>query len=107
LLILLGGRSPTHQLTATRQGSGIPGADSEMRLAEDGGHANAARVMASPIAWRRSSRCATQSCVEIADLPDGGVAVRDSKSPDSTPILVFAADEWNAFISGAKAGEFG
>jgi hypothetical protein len=80
-----------------------------MRLAAEGAHAahgSAARVMASPIAWRRSSSCATQSCVEIADLPDGGVAVRDSKS-DSTPILVFAADEWSSFISGVKAGEFG
>src|SRR5580692_1284434 len=78
-----------------------------MRLAAEGGHAahgSAARVMASPIAWRRSSWCATQSYVEISDLPDGSVAVWDSKSPDSTPILVFAPDEWNAFISGLKSG---
>jgi hypothetical protein len=40
-------------------------------------------------------------------MPDGGVAVRDGKSPDVTPVLMFSADEWTAFISGVKAGEFG
>jgi hypothetical protein len=63
--------------------------------------------MTAPIAFRRSSWCSSQSCVEVADLPDGGVAIRDGKSPDTTPILLFTADEWTAFISGVKAGEFG
>lgn len=81
-----------------------------MRLAEDGGHkahGSAAHEMTAPIAFRRSSWCSSQSCVEVADLPDGGVAIRDGKSPDTTPILLFTADEWTAFISGVKAGEFG
>ncbi len=34
------------------------------------------------------------------------VAIRDSKDPDG-PALVFTADEWRAFVSGARAGEFG
>jgi Domain of unknown function (DUF397) len=62
---------------------------------------------AAPLAWRRSSRCGSESCVEVAGLPDGGVAVRDSKSAEAAPVLVFTADEWAAFISGVKVGEFG
>jgi hypothetical protein len=63
---------------------------------------------AEALAWRRSSWCATQSCLEVADLADGGMAVRDSKStPESGVTLVFTADEWTSFILGVKAGEFG
>jgi hypothetical protein len=42
----------------------------------------------------------------VADLPDGGAAVRDSKDPAS-PVLTFTAQEWVAFVRGVKAGEFG
>lgn len=57
--------------------------------------------------WRKSSRSNGQdNCVEIADLPDGGRAVRDSKDK-SGPVLRFTAGEWRAFILGANAGEFG
>jgi hypothetical protein len=38
------------------------------------------------------------------DEPDR-VFVRDSKDPDG-PVLTFRAREWEAFIAGAKAGEF-
>jgi hypothetical protein len=82
-----------------------------MRLAADGdaaAHRPAVPSLSTAsVAWRRSSRCSTQSCVEIADLPGGDVAVRDSKSPDGSPILIFGTDEWKSFISGVKAGEFG
>jgi len=43
--------------------------------------------------------------VEVADLPDGGAAVRDSKDPDG-PKLVFTRAEWVAFLGGVKDGEF-
>ncbi|MET9066162.1 DUF397 domain-containing protein [Streptosporangium sandarakinum] len=33
------------------------------------------------------------------------IAVRDSKDPDG-PKLFFAPTEWDAFLDGAKAGEF-
>jgi hypothetical protein len=62
--------------------------------------------MVPPSAWRRSSWCSTNSCVEIAELRDG-VAIRDSKSPDTSPILTFSSDEWRSFIAGVKTGEFG
>lgn len=61
--------------------------------------------MSGDLAFRPSSFCSTHSCVLVADLPDGGVAVRDSKVPDG-PVLTFSAEEWQAHIAGVKAGEF-
>jgi hypothetical protein len=46
------------------------------------------------------------NCVEVAFLADGQVAVRNSRHP-SGPALVFSAAEWDAFLGGAKDGEFG
>lgn len=57
--------------------------------------------------WCKSSYSTTESnqCVEVADLPDGGRAVRDSKNPTG-PALTFNAGEWTAFTQGVRAGEF-
>jgi len=41
--------------------------------------------------------------VEIADLPQGGRAVRDSKDP-AGPVLTFTAAEWTAFTDGVRDG---
>jgi Domain of unknown function (DUF397) len=62
---------------------------------------------AGDLAWRRSSWCSSHSCLEFAHLPNRHVAVRDSKQPFSAPVLVFTAQEWEAFLSGVSAGEFG
>ncbi len=60
------------------------------------------------LCWRKSTHSNGNggNCVEVADLPDGGRAVRDSKDR-SGPILTFTAAEWTAFIAGARDGEFG
>jgi hypothetical protein len=42
----------------------------------------------------------------VADLPDGGRAVRDSKDHGHGSILRFTAREWQAFVLGVKDGEF-
>jgi hypothetical protein len=49
----------------------------------------------SDLAWRKSSYSGATSgnCVEIAALPDGGRAVRDSKDPDG-PVLALTARQW-------------
>ncbi len=58
--------------------------------------------------WRRSSLCSTHgSCVEVAQTPDGGVAIRNGETPDTAPVLFFTRDEWEAFVAGVRAGEFG
>jgi hypothetical protein len=57
------------------------------------------------LTWR-SARCSTQSCIEVAELADGGVAIRDGKSGDAGLVLPFSGDEWRAFVAGIKAGEF-
>lgn len=43
-------------------------------------------------------------CVQVA-IREEGIGVRDSKDPSKTT-LQFTRAEWNAFLSGAKAGEF-
>ena len=64
------------------------------------------RADLSAAAWYKSSYSGEeQSCVETAFLPDGRVAVRDSKDR-SGPALVYTPGEWRAFIAGAKDGEF-
>jgi hypothetical protein len=56
--------------------------------------------------WKKSSRSGpyTDNCVEVAFVA-GAIAVRDSKNP-SGPVLVFTPGEWDAFVDGAKDGEF-
>ena len=57
--------------------------------------------------WRTSSFSGGNgaSCVEVAFLPDGGVAVRDTKDRTLAPHRYTAA-EWDAFLAGVRAGEF-
>jgi hypothetical protein len=58
--------------------------------------------------WAKSSRSGPTggNCVEVARLDDGQVAVRNSRHP-AGPALIFSAAEWDAFVHGAKDGEFG
>ncbi|WP_422771727.1 DUF397 domain-containing protein [Plantactinospora sp. WMMC1484] len=60
-------------------------------------------------AWHISSKsdASATSCVEAGPLVDGSgrVAVRHSHHPDG-PVIVYARAEWDAFLAGAKDGEF-
>ncbi|GAA1586549.1 DUF397 domain-containing protein [Actinoplanes couchii] len=55
-------------------------------------------------AWRKSSRCGTSTCVEVAKVEDQYL-IRDSKNPE-VAALSFTKDEWDAFVQGVAAGEF-
>ena len=54
--------------------------------------------------WHKSSRSGMNGCVEVALLA-GAVAVRDSKDRGG-PVLLFTADEWEAFVGGVRDGQF-
>lgn len=73
--------------------------------------------------WRKSSRCESSSCVEMAYVKasassdsyncvevascdcDNTVHVRDSKDK-SGPFLSFSGSAWNDFLEGVKSGKF-
>jgi Domain of unknown function (DUF397) len=59
----------------------------------------------SRAAWLTSRACNASACVQVAHLPGGLVAIRDSKDT-AKPAHVFDSEEWAAFVSGVKAGEF-
>ena len=56
--------------------------------------------------WRTSSFSGNNgTCVEVAALPDGHIAVRNSNHPDEGMVL-FTRAEMSAWMNGVKAGEF-
>jgi Domain of unknown function (DUF397) len=60
-----------------------------------------------PMARWRKSQASNPSgcCVEVAALPDGAIAVRNSRDP-AGPALVYTRAEVGAFLTGVKNGEF-
>ena len=55
--------------------------------------------------WKSSPYCNNSACVQVAHLPGGHVAVRDSKDVTRAP-HVFDSSEWAAFVAGVKDGAF-
>uniref|UniRef100_A0AAU1TZF6 DUF397 domain-containing protein n=1 Tax=Streptomyces sp. NBC_00119 TaxID=2975659 RepID=A0AAU1TZF6_9ACTN len=60
----------------------------------------------SGVTWVKSRHSAAEgNCVELAALPGGSVAMRNSRDPHG-PALVYTQEEITAFLAGAKDGEF-
>ncbi|MEV5124208.1 DUF397 domain-containing protein [Streptomyces decoyicus] len=61
----------------------------------------------APVDWRKSSYSNGEgaACIEVADGMPGAVPVRDSKNPTG-PALAFRTDDWAAFLTAVKSGEF-
>jgi hypothetical protein len=58
------------------------------------------------VVWRKSSASnSSGSCVEVAVLASGEIAVRNSRYP-AGPALIYRPGELAAFVAGAKNGEF-
>jgi hypothetical protein len=58
------------------------------------------------VIWQKSGRSGPNgNCVECAALPDGGVAVRNSRDPKG-PALIYTQAEIQAFILGVSDGDF-
>jgi hypothetical protein len=57
--------------------------------------------------WQRSAFCGPNggNCVEVNLRSEGLVGLRDGKLAEG-PVLVFDDDEWEAFLAGARAGQF-
>jgi hypothetical protein len=56
--------------------------------------------------WLKSRRSnPSGNCVEIAQLSDGAIAVRNSRYPEG-PALIYTQAEIDAFIRGIKDGDF-
>lgn len=58
----------------------------------------------SGASWKKSRHSTMSGCVEVA-VADRMIGVRDSKDRGG-PMLVFRPDEWQAFVSGVRDGEF-
>jgi hypothetical protein len=54
-------------------------------------------------AWRRSTKCESSSCVEVADLGDA-VGLRNSTLPEVT--IALSGNAWREFVAGVHDGEF-
>ena len=59
----------------------------------------------SGVEWLRPEGSENEEAVEIAYLPGGAVAMRNSLEPDGT-VLRYTAAEWDAFVKGVRDGEF-
>ena len=58
------------------------------------------------ISWLKSRHSnPSGNCVEVACLPTGEIAVRNSRFPTG-PVLLYTRAEIAAFLQGAKDGEF-
>lgn len=53
--------------------------------------------------WRRSSRCQTSECAEVAAVP-GAVLVRDTRHREE-PVLAFTAAAWRQFTARLNQAE--
>ena len=58
------------------------------------------------VTWQKSARSnPSGNCVECAALPDGSVAMRNSRDPEG-PTLIYTPAEIEAFILGVRDGDF-
>ena len=57
------------------------------------------------MAWRKSSRCESHTCLEVAEAPGGRMAVRNSTRPELR--ISFEGPAWQAFVRTVRDGDLG
>ncbi|WP_127498858.1 DUF397 domain-containing protein [Actinoplanes solisilvae] len=58
------------------------------------------------VTWQKSRRSnPSGNCVETALLPNGEVAMRNSRDPEG-PALIYTRAEIEAFLGGVRDGDF-
>jgi len=58
------------------------------------------------VIWQKSHYSnGSGNCVEVAQLPSGEIAVRNSRHRDG-PALIYTRAEVDAFVRGVKDGDF-
>ncbi|MDT0327379.1 DUF397 domain-containing protein [Nocardiopsis lambiniae] len=55
------------------------------------------------LVFRKSSYSNPNNCVEVADVPGGDAAVRDSQNPDDGYFLL-TGREWGALLGAVRRG---
>jgi hypothetical protein len=60
------------------------------------------QVESAPLSWRKSSRCDSGACVEVA-RQDSGVAVRNNTLPELH--LTFDAASWRGLLQDLRDGQ--
>ena len=80
----------------------VPGtATGPSRQRAEGADANLSTAV-----WRKSTASAANgSCVEVAFLPEGQVAVRDSKNRTG-PVLRLSSDDWQRLLGAIRGNHF-
>lgn len=58
----------------------------------------------STLAWRIATKSGSDNCIEVARYDDM-IAFRHSRRPEAE-IILYTQDEFDAFLDGAKKGEF-
>jgi hypothetical protein len=69
-------------------------------------HNGVAATHLPEVRWQKSRSSGSRgNCVEMARLPSGEVALRNSRDPHG-PVLIYTPAEIEALIQGAKDGDF-
>ena len=64
----------------------------------------AARPVRGDISWQISRKCESGACIMVARQGDS-VLLGNTSDPDG-PFSTYTITEWDAFIAGAKLGDF-
>lgn len=62
-------------------------------------------ALALSLHWRKATFSGVDNCVEVADLGDQGIGIRDSKNPVEGS-LVLSSAVFSRWIDDIKHGEF-